>query len=33
MEFNEITNFLGDSNDKVPRFTTKKWKTSSQIKK
>ena len=25
MEFNKITNFLGDSNDKVPRFTTKKW--------
>ena len=25
MEFNKITNFLRDSNDKVPKFVTKKW--------
>ena len=25
MEFNKISNFLGDSSNKVPRFVTKKW--------
>ena len=25
MEYQKITNLLGSSSDKVPRFTTKKW--------
>ena len=25
MEYQKITNLLGSTSDKVPRFTTKKW--------
>ena len=31
MEYQKITNLLGNTSDKVPRFITKKWIEMNQI--